>query len=367
MRFSGPEGDAKQASKAKIAVGVEDAKASEAAKHVLVVVNTASNASMQIGSYYASKRAVPKSNVVRLLCSAEEACSKEEFEKKILAPVKKQVAAAKWRIDYIVTTKGVPIRSGGGNGYSVDSMLVGMNRKNKQLPEYLTQQTPNVQRLIEESKNPYLGARKHFDSNTFQMYLVCRLDAYTVGDAMKLVDNSLKASAQKGPILLDWSPKREGAGYKMMNDTLISAARVLQQKGFKYTLEKTETFVDSDQKLMGYASWGSNDSSYDERAYHRLRFAPGAIAETFVSTSARTFTPTTGGQSLIADLISQGVTGVKGYASEPYAWALCHVDVLFDHYTAGFNLAESFYSSSLLIKWKDVVIGDPLCSPYRRN
>ena len=44
--------------------------------------------------------------------------------------------------------------------------------------------------------------------------------------------------------------------------------------------------------------------------------------------------------------------------------AMAHADILFDRYTAGFNLAESFYSASWLIRWKDMVIGDPLCAPY---
>jgi hypothetical protein len=28
------------------------------------------------------------------------------------------------------------------------------------------------------------------------------------------------------------------------------------------------------------------------------------------------------------------------------------------------NLAEAFYAASPVIRWKDVVIGDPLCRPY---
>lgn len=63
---------------------------------------------------------------------------------------------------------------------------------------------------------------------------------------------------------------------------------------------------------MGYASWGSNDGTFSLDEYRKLRFKPGALVETYVSTSARTFKPTTGGQSMIADLIAQGVTGVKG-------------------------------------------------------
>jgi uncharacterized protein (TIGR03790 family) len=118
---------------------------------------------------------------------------------------------------------------------------------------------------------------------------------------------------------------------------------------------------------MGYASWGSNDNRFSLSTYQKLRFKAGAIAETFVSTSGRTFERTSGGQSLIADLISQGVTGVKGYVSEPYTFALCRTQILFDRYTKGACLAEAFYAASPLMKWKDIVIGDPLCRPFKAD
>ena len=46
------------------------------------------------------------------------------------------------------------------------------------------------------------------------------------------------------------------------------------------------------------------------------------------------------------------------------AAAMAHADILFDRYTAGYNLAESFYMASQFIHWKDMVIGDPICAPY---
>ena len=39
---------------------------------------------------------------------------------------------------------------------------------------------------------------------------------------------------------------------------------------------------------MGYWSSGSNDPNYSANVYHALRFKAGALAETNVSTSART-------------------------------------------------------------------------------
>jgi uncharacterized protein (TIGR03790 family) len=139
---------------------------------------------------------------------------------------------------------------------------------------------------------------------------------------------------------------------------------VMKAKGADVYYEVTEAFSDGRAPLMGYVSWGSNDNKFDPVAYKSLRFKPGAIAETYVSTSARTFERTSGGQSLISDLIAQGVTGVKGYVSEPFTFALCPSEILFPRYYAGFNLAEAFYAASPVVKWKDVVVGDPLCRPY---
>jgi uncharacterized protein (TIGR03790 family) len=181
---------------------------------------------------------------------------------------------------------------------------------------------------------------------------------------MGLIQRSLKAKPDKGTFLLDASPGKTGGGFAMAQGPMSSAADDLRKRGFTVVFDERDSFVGGISELMGYASWGSNDGSFSPTAYNALRFSPGGIAETFVSTSARTFRPTNGGQSLVADLIRQGATGVKGYVSEPFTFALCRVDVLFGRYTRGFNLAESFWMATPLLKWKDVVIGDPLCSPY---
>jgi uncharacterized protein (TIGR03790 family) len=92
---------------------------------------------------------------------------------------------------------------------------------------------------------------------------------------------------------------------------------------------------------------------------------PGGIAETFVSTGGRSFKiTTTYGQSLVADLIREGVSGVKGYVYEPFLSAIAHPDILFDRYTLGYNLAESYWYASQLYGWMGTVIGDPKIQPY---
>ncbi len=86
----------------------------------------------------------------------------------------------------------------------------------------------------------------------------------------------------------------------------------------------------------------------------------GAIGTTAVSTSARSFSNTTSyGQSLVADLIENGITGIEGFIFEPFLEAIANPAVLFDRYSKGYNLGDSFYMASHNRNWMDVIIGDP--------
>jgi Tfp pilus assembly protein PilF len=51
--------------------------------------------------------------------------------------------------------------------------------------------------------------------------------------------------------------------------------------------------------------------------------------------------------------------------AEPYLNATIRPDILFPAYLSGFNLAESFYMAMPFLSWQTVVIGDPLCAPFR--
>ena len=70
----------------------------------------------------------------------------------------------------------------------------------------------------------------------------------------------------------------------------------------------------------------------------------GSIAETAVSTGGRTFAwGATHGQSLVVDLLEDGVSGVKGYVYEPYLSAIGYPDTLLPYYANGYNFAEVNY------------------------
>ena len=185
------------------------------------------------------------------------------------------------------------------------------------------------------------------------------------------------SSVEDGKVLLDVQPMLgmddvesqpltvtgtipDESNWSSWNADMVKASRMLKARKIAYELDFNDSFVGDRVHLLGYFSWGSNDPTYTERDYQSLRFAPGSICDTAVSTSGRTFLPTTGGQSLITDLIAHGVTGIKGYTDEPLLQAIASPSVLLDRYSSGFTMAESFYAASRFVGWTDVVIGDPL-------
>lgn len=347
-------------------IGVSAAEANPDSNRVMVIVNVKDPGSVKIARYYCDKRKIPRENVFATEIDPAEEVSSDEFNHAIRYPLQK-ILEKRAGIDFLVMTRGVPIRLDNSNGYSTDATLAGMFLRNVQIPEVINSGLKNRDEVIRGATNPYLNAKTRFRRSEFKnLLLVTRLDGYTVADAMALVDRSLAAKPHKGPFFFDKAGNRNSGGYQLMQKTLDAGFEVMRNKGFTAQIDESATFKAPSEQLAGYASWGSNDGAFDLDTYRKLRFKPGAISETFVSTSGRTFRKTSGGQSLIADLIAQGITGVKGYVSEPYTFALAQPQILFDRYTAGWNLAESMYAASPVIKWKDVVIGDPLCNPYQR-
>ena len=96
-----------------------------------------------------------------------------------------------------------------------------------------------------------------------------------------------------------------------------------------------------------------------------MEWVNGSIADTAVSTGGRSFNwDTSYGQSLIADLLEDGVSGVKGYVYEPYLTAVGLPSTFLPTYASGYNLAESHAAANLYTGWMGVVVGDPKMAPY---
>jgi uncharacterized protein (TIGR03790 family) len=340
---------------------------------VIVIRNDSSAVSRAVAEDYMRKRGVH--NIVSVRCRDSAAAPANEtipyaaYLEEIETPVRAFLTSQPL-IDFIVLTKGIPIRIKGAPGIgsnsrpSLDSYLAALDYDKNPLAGRATFRDADC--VGTAWLNRFWNSSLAFSHAKFGGYLVTRLDGFTEADARALIDRALAAEQKprKGRILFDTNPAYDHGGFAEFNADMKRAAAALHTRRVSVRLDVKPKFVGKRADLMGYVSWGSNDRNYNASAYHSLRFVPGAVCETAVSSSGRTFLHVDGGQSLIADLIAQGATGAKGYTEEPKLSAIATPTILFDRYTRGWTLAESFYAASRYVGWEDIVLGDPLCRPY---
>jgi uncharacterized protein (TIGR03790 family) len=352
--------------------------------NVLLVVNAASPSSEPIAVRYAKARAVPPQNIVRLKTGTGDEIERAQYEREIERPIGEWLTrqAAQDRILYIVLTKGVPLRIGGSTGRngtiaSVDSELTLLYRR---LVGTRVLAAGPADNPYFQGKSP-AGESKPFTHAEHDIYLVSRLDGFTQADAMDLVDRGL-SPRREGQFLLD---AMGAAADRVADGWLQATAKALADAGFqgRVVFDSTNVALRSNSKVLGYASWGSNDPSIRTRRIG-LGFVPGALATRFVSTDARTLREPPekwqpgeandqaaafegSQQSLTGDLIRDGVTGASGYVAEPFLDGTVRPNILFPAYVAGSNLIESFYLAVPHLSWTTVVFGDPLCAPFRSS
>lgn len=80
-----------------------------APEEVMVLANRNASKSKGIAKYYMEKRNIPEKNLLLLWITDKETCSREDYEKKVIVPVRRFLEKNK-KIRCIVTIYGLPIR-----------------------------------------------------------------------------------------------------------------------------------------------------------------------------------------------------------------------------------------------------------------
>ncbi|HYP08819.1 MAG TPA: TIGR03790 family protein [Bryobacteraceae bacterium] len=339
-------------------------------ENVLLVVNANSGLSRAIGEYYAKRRVIPAANVCTIRTSDQETISREVFDSSIASAVGACLRSKKLTdsVLYIVTTQGVPLRVNGSDGPNGDKASV-------------DSELTLLYQILRGMKNPLAGTVANpfyrqenatFRHPQFPIYMVTRLAAYDLPGVKAVIDRSL-AAKNRGRVFLDL---RESGSDRSGDEWLRNAAILLPAD--RTVIEESTKVLYGQKGVIGYASWGSNDSNRKQRKLG-FEWLPGAIATEYVSTNGRTFAKPPDSwnlgtwqdhrtwfagapQTLTADLIAEGATGASGHVYEPYLHLTPRPDYLFPAYLSGRNLAESYYIAIPALSWQNIVIGDPLCT-----
>jgi uncharacterized protein (TIGR03790 family) len=272
------------------------------------------------------------------------------------------------QILYIVTTKEVPLRVAGSDG--LDGDVAAVDSELALLYTDIHSGQPHRTRGM--IPNPFFGKKDvKFNHPEFPIYLVTRLAAYDFAGVRASIDRALEAT-NRGKFVIDLKSGGDITG----NDWLRNAAIALPKE--RVILDESSAALYGQSDVIGYASWGSNDTARHQRFLH-YQWLPGAIATEFVSTDGRTFQQPPrdwnisdwnsrhlffagSPQTLTADFLLEGATGASGHVAEPYLMTTPRPDYVLPAYFHGRNLAESFYVGLPALSWQNIVVGDPLCS-----
>jgi uncharacterized protein (TIGR03790 family) len=190
---------------------------------VAVIININSAASETIGTYFAEKRNIPETNIIRISAPVTEEIDSLQFQQ-IRAQVESylNVNGLTESINYIVTTKGMPLkvkRFEVMRCASVESDLALI------LGTYASY-IGNAGRV----SSTYYRQRNNFTRAQYGFYLVTRLDGYTVANVKGLIDRADVIDThlpETGKFVFDMDPGwNSAAGYlntrmRTAKDTLV--------------------------------------------------------------------------------------------------------------------------------------------------
>ena len=231
-----------------------------------VLINNNSEASRTIGWAFINARNISHDRVFVFNNSSaptKETINRDQFTTYFAEPFMEmmQNRTNATSINYLVTTKGMPLRINGGNdkaSFDQELSLLGGQYNSSVGADY----------WVVHDYGPLAGkSMEAFSREEYGFFLVTRLTGYTVETALGLIEKANNSLGQRGIFALDLATDRNGSGYKFWNDDLYTANSSLNATlGYTTNFDETSTFMTNLSNVMGYASWGSNDGGWANSA-----------------------------------------------------------------------------------------------------
>ncbi|MCD6389386.1 MAG: TIGR03790 family protein, partial [Desulfobulbaceae bacterium] len=385
------------------------------ADEVLVIVNSRADDSVSLAKYYMKKRGIPKENLLEIRVKEKETCSREDYNKKIFAPVKKYLELRETKsepfIRCLLLMYGMPLKVASTeltkNEKKKQDVLKRQQRTLKKEQEALGGDDPEKKALAEKLKkvsqllqrnselssldselalvlaskyelrgwqpNPtYLGhrGRKIADMPDISL-MVARLDGPTPEIVRRIIDDSLAAEERglSGTACFDarWprpdqKKVKQLKGYGFYDNSLYLAADQVKKDGRLEVVvnDKPELFQPGEcPNTALYCGWYRLSHYLDA-----FDWQPGAIGYHIASgelTTLKKQNSKVWGKRMLED----GAAAVIGPVAEPYVQAFPPPALFFTLLLDGrFTLAECYAFSVPFRSWRMVLVGDPLYRPF---
>jgi uncharacterized protein (TIGR03790 family) len=333
--------------------------------NTLVVVNTNSLNSIELGDYYAAAHGIPAHQICPLdIATNLTSITSNEFHDLILTPVTNHIAAEglDGQIDFLVLSWDFPTRIRDVEGVTA-SLFYGF----KNAPGHYDPPA-DVCKLAAGTSNAFYRAERAFRSsdgwNAINGFIAFHLVASNLATAKLVVDRGAAAQASRpaGSIYLNslgefnrYERERHYAGTQFAFLSLPGLPASCSIAILRATLSgKTNVIGHHD----GYGSITAN-------ARTNNLWLPGAYADHMTSWGGRIqgFTNNTT-QSTVLDWMGIGATASYGTIAEPCNYVQKFPAPLMAFWHArGFTLGES-YAMAVEAPYQGLFAGDPLAAPY---
>ena len=229
---------------------------------VAIIINNQSEESRAIGTAFSLARNIPPERVLLLTNESTptgETINANQFTEFFAEPISEMIESRNLTdLNVLITTKGIPLRVNGGTNIraSFDSELALING---------TYASAIFGDGFAESNYGLAAGNemKQFSRSEQGYYLVSRLTGYDVQTALELISKANNSFGQHGLSVLDLATNRNGSGYKWWNDLLYNTNESLSEIGLPVHFNQNSTFVTGMSNVSMYASWGSNDGSWE--------------------------------------------------------------------------------------------------------
>ena len=330
----------------------------------LVVVNTNSVDSVELGEYYAAAHGIPAHHVCRLgIATNLVSINSNEFSSLLLDPIHSHITAEGLEalIDYVVLCWEFPTRIRFVEGVSA-ALFYGYQNA----PGYFD--PPRSCKLPEYTSNAYYRAERAFRSadgwNGTNGFVAFHLIASNLATAKMVVDRGVAAQSSFPPA--DIHLHMIYGGSRGIREQLFSDAQFsftsLPGLPLNFVLAPLYQNLSGQTHVIGYQDGYGGIPAVVRSSNVWL---PGAYADHMTSSGGmiQDFQNSTN-QSTILDWMGIGATASYGTVAEPCNYLAKFPDpVMGFYYARGFTIGEA-YAMSVAAPYQGLFAGDPLAAPF---
>ncbi len=344
---------------------------------VAILYNTKTPESAKLAETYREARHIPKENLIGLEMPEASDISREDFEKKILQPLRAEfdkrglwkrqkdisgmIGPVSNKIHVLVLMKGTPLRIApqaiakpknhpvdDHNEASVDSELAMFGIEGMHINGVL--------------KNKFFQSEKSImDVNLPFLTLTARIDAASWTTCERMIRDAIETEKTGlwGRAYVDVANKfPEGDRWLegiVQANTKAGIPTVVDR--FNETLPKNYPMTDP-SLYYGWYDWNVSGPFLNPK----FKFRQGAVALHIHSFSAEQLIDANKNWS--APLLERGAAVTVGNVYEPYLGITHHFDIVHQRLLDGFTWVEACWAGMPATSWQSVTLGDPLYRPF---